>query len=163
MQIKETRVQPLNFSRNTFALKIPVREKYDKEKQMRALMPNLIHSLDSASLGLLIDKYFYEFHNETKNIYAIHDCFAVTCNNMEYIINTLKLVYIYLYSDKGYLKKLNEDLILHIKNHIGDAFSVEDLTIDLANSKPIKFPDINKVLRHTLDVKTIKHSAYIIL
>lgn len=163
MQIKETRVQPLNFSRNTFALKIPVREKYDKDKQMRALMPNLIHSLDSASLSLLINKYFYEYHNEVKNIYAIHDCFAVTCNNMEYIINTLKLVYIYLYSDKGYLKKLNEDLILHIKNHISDAFSMEDMTIDLPNSKPIKFPDINKVLRHTLDVKTIKHSAYIIL
>ena len=163
MKIKETRVQPLNFSKNTFALKIPVREKYDKDKQMRALMPNLIHSLDSASLGLLIDNYFNDYQNKTKNIYAIHDCFAVTCNNMEYIINTLKLVYISLYSDKGYLTKLDDDLKKHIKNHVADSFSEENLTINLANSKPIQYPDINKVLKHNLNVESIKDSAYIVL
>nr|YP_009574413.1 hypothetical protein [Arthrobotrys musiformis]QBM31531.1 hypothetical protein [Arthrobotrys musiformis]QBM31681.1 hypothetical protein [Arthrobotrys musiformis] len=105
MEIKEKRVTPMNYSKNTFSLKIPVRGKLDKEKQMRALMPNLIHSLDASSLVLLVDKYFNEHITEVKNIYAIHDCFAVTANNMEYIIYTLKLVYISLYKDKGYLKK----------------------------------------------------------
>ena len=129
---------------------------------MRALMPNIIHSLDSTSLVLLIDKYFNDYTSEFKNIYAIHDCFAVTANNMDYIIGTLKSIYISLYSNKGYLSKLNDDLIKHIKNHIGDAFSEKDLIIDLEGSKPFKFPDINKVIKHNYNIEWIKESSYII-
>lgn len=163
MKIKETRVKPLNYSKMTFALKIPIRNEYDKLKQARALMPNLIHSLDSSSLILLLNKYFYDYKQEWKNIYAIHDCFAVTANNMEYIINTLKTVYISLYADEGYLIKLNRGFIEHIKNHVGDSFSEENLEIYLdERKKPLKFPDINNVIRNNYNIELIKDSAYIL-
>jgi DNA-directed RNA polymerase len=45
-------------------------------------MPNLVHSLDSASLDLVIENYFKE--NENKKFDSIHDCFAVLCNNLSY-------------------------------------------------------------------------------
>ena len=130
-------------------------------------MPNLIHSLYATSLVLFIDKYFYEFNTDTKNIYAIHDCFAVTINHMEYIMNTLKMVYISLYSNEGYLSKLDNDLIKFIKNHLGDNFSIDKLIIELpsknSKSKPlkIKYPDKN-VLKHTYNIQLVKGSSYII-
>ena len=46
MKVKELTVKPLNFSKNSFSLRIPIRGEFDKEKQIRALMPNLIDSLD---------------------------------------------------------------------------------------------------------------------
>jgi DNA-directed RNA polymerase len=90
--------------------------KMDPKKNLRAFMPNLIHSLDAASLCLLIDKYFKTFDNTTKNIFAIHDCFSTTCKNMKFIIESLKLIYISIYSDKVYLKELDENMVKHIKN-----------------------------------------------
>lgn len=98
MQVKETWVKPLNFSNSIFQLRVLVGDSYDRNKQVRALMGSLIDSLDSTSLILLMNKYFYSFKLDTNNIYAIHDCFAVTPNHMDFIINTLKMVYIFLYS-----------------------------------------------------------------
>lgn len=54
-------------------------------------MPNLVLSLDAASLALLIDIYFRK--EATNNFYSIHDCFAVTCNIVNYMVQLLKLSY----------------------------------------------------------------------
>lgn len=163
MALKGIRVKPFNYSNETFSLKICIRDVYDDKKQKRALMPNLIHSLDSTCLILMMDKYFKEFDAEHKNIYAVHDCFGATCNNMLYIVNTLKLVYIRLYTDEGYLKKLDSGFIKHIKKHIGDDFCEKDRVILLGKSKPLKFPDVNKVIKETYNVEDLKESSYIIL
>lgn len=64
--------------------------KIDKRKQIAALMPNLIHSLDAASLVMLLDGYFNDKKFSVKNIFSILDCFGVTANNMSYVINSLK-------------------------------------------------------------------------
>ena len=102
---------------------------------MTALMPNLIHSLDASSLALLTDKFFNHssenYFSQIKNIYTIHDCFASTANNMKFIVCLLKLSYISIYTDKGYLKKFNKDIIDHIKLHIGEDFDEENLKITM--------------------------------
>lgn len=162
MQVKETKVQPLNFSKNSFRLKTTIKDKYDNNKQIRALMPNLIHSLDSTSLVLLINKYFTEYDSNFKNIYAIHDCFAVTCNNMDYIRDTLKIIYISLYSEKGYLLKLNDDMIKTIKNHLGDDFDKNTLHINIEGIKTKQFPDMNNVFKGTYNIQSITKSTYLI-
>jgi DNA-directed RNA polymerase len=137
---------------------------------MRALMPNLIHSLDAASLSLLIDKYFNAYNNETKNIFAIHDCFGTTCNNMKYVIDSLKLIYISIYADKKYLRELDDNMIHHIQNNIDESFdniNKRNITILASLTKTkikeiiLDYPDINKVLINDFDIKKYIHFKFI--
>ena len=52
-------------------------------------MPNLIHSLDASSIALLYERLS---ENNTYNLFTIHDCFAVTTDKVELLINLLKAV-----------------------------------------------------------------------
>lgn len=61
-------------------------------------MPNLIHSLDAASLTLVLENYFKVFDNN--NFYSVHDCFAVPCYNVNFLISIIKAAYCTLYSKK---------------------------------------------------------------
>ena len=68
-------------------------KKLDKMAIKRSVMPNLIHSMDASSLALLANLFFEDNH-DVKNFYSIHDCFAVTANNVSKLIDFIKLVYI---------------------------------------------------------------------
>lgn len=166
--LKDLRISPFNYSKYTLVLKQKNDDKLDKQKNIRALMPNLIHSLDAASLSLLIDNYFNVYKNDTKNIFAIHDCFATTCNNMKFIIENLKIIYISIYADKKYLKELDENIINHVRNSIDEAFdnkTNKKVTILKRNGKKKEFeyPDINAILTNEFDIKKyIEGSTYII-
>jgi DNA-directed RNA polymerase len=163
MKLKDVRLTPLSYSKNTFSIKIPIQDKYDNKKQIRAFMPNVIHSLDAVSLVLLVDSFFNLCNSSNKNIYAVHDCFAVTANNVIFVMNRLKWIYTHLYSDEKFLIKLNKDTIHNIKNHYGeDSFDEENLIIYVKNNKkPIKYPDVSKFLRGNLNkVKFRKPKKY---
>ena len=69
----------------------------NKAKQIRALMPNLIHSMDATTLALLVNLYFDKTSQSVNNFYSIHDCFAVTANNVEKLISIIKIVYINIF------------------------------------------------------------------
>lgn len=72
--------------------------KFDKKKQKRAFMPNLIHSLDAASMTLTFKTFQKSTHSDV-NIFTIHDCFATTANNVPYLLSSLIAVFISLYKD----------------------------------------------------------------
>jgi DNA-directed RNA polymerase len=87
------KLKPFIFKKNTFRVNIPNRNKINKAKQIRALMPNLVHSLDAASLAMLVDSYFSTTTKEGRNtnsFFAVHDCFAVTMNNVDELTKLLK-------------------------------------------------------------------------
>jgi len=128
-------------------------------------MPNLIHSLDAAALALLVE-YLFNTNGELKNFYAIHDCFAVTANNVDMLIKNLKLVYIKIYSEDDYLDRFNEGLINSIKYYYGeDSYNPDTNEINvILDNVEIKetFPNINYVLGKELPSDLIKDSSYII-
>jgi len=125
-------------------------------------MPNLVHSLDATSLAMLVDLYFNSI-NGIKNLYSVHDCFAVTANNVDNLMQYLKLVYINIYSDNKYLKELDKQIIEHIKHIFGkNCFNDETLIIDTKDLPKMKYPNINAVLDEDLDAKFILNSSYII-
>lgn len=162
----EVRLKPFSYSKSKFTIKVANKEKFNSQKQIRAFMPNLVHSLDAASLAMLVDLYFNKQLDSTKNIYAIHDCFAVTANNVENIMELLKLVYIQIYSEGNYLKQLDLEIKHQIKIHYGDdCFNEEDLSLKIPDLPKIKYPDINEVLGiklPNLDPKVLKGSSYLI-
>lgn len=61
LETKSTSITPFMYSKVKLNLKVTIKDKYDKNKQIRALMPNLIHSLDGSSLSLLYEKFLYTF------------------------------------------------------------------------------------------------------
>jgi DNA-directed RNA polymerase len=115
-------------------------------------MPNLIHSLDALSLMMLIDQYFNNDEFEVKNIYTIHDCFAMSMGHIEYIIDKLRKVYISIYSDDRYLEVLDKCILRNIKDHYG----IENVNLDKTtntltitqDNHTLKFiyPNVNVVL-----------------
>ena len=164
----EVRLKPFSYNKSKFIVKIPNREKYNSKKQIRAFMPNLVHSLDAVSLALLVDMYFNNSRGDIKNIYAIHDCFAVTANNVENLMELLKLVYIKIYSEGKYLKQLDDEIRHQIIVYYGkDAFTSDNLTVKVEGLPKMQYPDIKEVLGinlpgANLDPKVLKSSSYLI-
>lgn len=60
------------------------------------------------------------------NFFAIHDCFAVTANNIVNLIKIIKLVYIKIYSEDSYLKRFDVGIINSIKLHYGNDVFKDD-------------------------------------
>lgn len=126
-------------------------------------MPNLVHSLDAASLGLLIDSFYKE--NKSKNFYSIHDCFAVTCNNVNLIYQFLKLSYCQIYIKDSFLRSFDEKFKKSILDQVGIDFNKTNpytRTLNIENSEPevLIYPDINKVLDPSITKLDIKDASY---
>lgn len=160
----EVRLKPFSYLKTSFVLKITDKNKLDTSKQVRAFMPNLVHSLDAASLALLVDLYFSD-SKDRKNMYTVHDCFAVTTNNVCNMMDLLKLVYITLYSEDTYLLKLDRQIRNHIINSYGpNSFCEDNFTLNIDAVKGEKFPDVEEVLGKKLNFNFsgLKHSKYLI-
>lgn len=166
LEEEQVRIKPFYYDKSTYVLNIIHREnKYNVNKQIIAFMPNLVHSLDAASLALFLDKFF---KNGLKNVYTVHDCFGVTVNNVSYLLEFLKITYIKIYSNETYLEKLDKGMRYHIKKKFGDTCFNDKTRIIKAkiNNKDIEieFPDINVVLgdKPKLDFIKLNKSAYIL-
>lgn len=86
-------------------------------------------------------------------------------NHVEYIIETLREVYIALYSDNSYIKRLNDDIISHIKNHYGDDSydpKTNQFKILIGDKECVyQFPNVKIVLGETLEKPKILTSKSI--
>lgn len=105
---KYTSIRPYLYSNTKVNITVLNPDKFNKNKQVRALMPNLIHSLDSTSLSLLYDK-FYNVYNHVQ-FYSIHDCFATTMDKVDTLKTLLASVYMDLYSKDSYLDKFDQSI-----------------------------------------------------
>ena len=163
LKTKSVQIQPFTYSKTKFNLTTNLTE-YDEKKQIRAFMPNLIHSLDATTLAMLVTDYFKSDFN-VKNIYTVHDCFGVSINHIEYIIDLLKVCYVKLYSDEKYLLTLHNEVLRDIMLNFGkDCFDDKTLTIK-TDFITLKFPDINKVFNLDIpyDFESLKKSVYPII
>jgi len=160
------KLKPFSYSKKTFNINVMNFNKINKIKQTRALMPNLIHSLDAASLTLLCDSFFKDLSLNNQNIFTVHDCFAVTANNVEVLYEYLKGVYISLYSNSDYLKSFDAGIISNIKLVYGkEAFDDETREINVIvkdKNIKLKYPDINVVLMGKIAAIDIQNSYYLL-
>ena len=142
---KMLKIRPFGFINTKYTFKTIIKDKFDVRKQSNALMPNLIHSLDASSIALL---YKELSENNSYDLYTIHDCFAVTADKVELLINLLKAVYLKIYSENLYLITLDKHIKHTIINTFGrDVFTEDNKYIILLDHKEkILYPDINKVI-----------------
>lgn len=118
LQTKTTTISPFTFSRSKINVTKGIPKKYNKKKQVRSFMPNLVHSLDSSSLMLLFDQ-FYKIYKKDNNIqfYSIHDCFATTADKVNNLKFILASVYTDLYINNNYLIYFDENLYKTLKDN----------------------------------------------
>lgn len=131
----------------TFNILIPTNI-ISKISQKNSFMPNLIHSMDAATITQLISKLDHELF---KNIYTIHDCFATTACNIPQLNILVRESFISLYAEKSFVKSLHKFFLEYIMGncvvkHISIADGIEtnnilnkDTTIDLNDILEDKF------------------------
>jgi len=151
MQKRSIQVKPFTHLSNTLVLSITDKLKTNTDKQKSAFMPNLVYSLDAATLLLLYNSFYNTIssdHTYPVNLYSVHDCYGVTANNINLLIQMLRSVYIEIYSDVGYIEKFYEDVINNIIISYGEnrcTFSSETSTITIDGKKNIILPDLSKL------------------
>lgn len=142
--------------------KIVLREWTDilnKQKQVQAIIPNIIHSLDANHLTNLIN---WANDNKFGPIITIHDCFGTHPNKMNYLIHKVKTEFILLYTQENFLDTFHNRIIQSIKDNqlqiIQDPKTLNNYVI--LNDQLLKIPNLPKL--GELDLKKIIDSKYMI-
>ena len=158
---KTLKMRPFAFIKSKYNFRTILKDEFDGVKQLNATMPNLIHSLDASSIALLYKVFSAQ---GSGSIFTIHDCFAVTANDVKLLIDLLKGVYIKIYSEQVYLSILHE----HIKSTILNTFGKDIFSCDLKfiyvgpKKEKTLYPSIDKVLDLNTNIDSLKQSQYII-
>jgi len=103
---------------NPITISIPT-DKADKVSTLNGVTPNLIHSLDSANIHILIQSIL-NYKNNTGNkinLYTINDCFASTPNTMHEIEHLVRKSFADIYfGNKTYIYVMHENFVNQIKS-----------------------------------------------
>lgn len=103
----------INRKRRDIVLKRPILPfKVDNRKSKNSIIPNIIHSLDSAHLNKIVT----ELNNLNVDVLTIHDCFIINPNNWLILHKTVIDMYIKLYSDESFINKFHQTCLDTIKS-----------------------------------------------
>jgi DNA-directed RNA polymerase len=143
-------IKPFKNRNTEISLTFTDKIKIDNKKQKTALMPNLIHSLDSTVLFLLYNSFYTHTETNTRtNFYSVHDCYGVSAKYVENLITLLKTIYIDLYAETGYIKDFDQDIIKLIINTYGvhnTTYDPDARIIKINNNKSVRLPNISNLL-----------------
>lgn len=141
MKTKTTSITPFLHSKSKLNFNITLKDSYDKNKQVRALMPNLIHSLDATSLSLLYNTFSKRYKNA--QFFSVHDCFGTTSEKVFILKTMLASVYTDLYSEDHYLYKFDRDIFTTL-------ISNTDYKVDIAK-RSILLPSGTTYIIHDIE------------
>ena len=163
LQTKETSVSPFTYSKTKLKLNVTLQQ-YDTNKQIRALMPNLIHSLDATSLSLLYNRFIENVSTSNEYItqtgpcqfYSVHDCFGTRCDKVFLLKTLLVSVYIQLYSDEPYLHTFDKFILDYIENNLPSNGNLDRYTrkVTLESGQVKTISDVTWVLNNQPIEKT---------
>lgn len=149
LKTKSTSIEPFMYSKIKINIKIIIKDEYDRKKQIRALMPNLIHSLDGTSLCLLYQKFFNLHLEANPQFFSIHDCFGTTVDKVDSLKVLLASVYTELYSDNHYLDRFDKSILNLIEENVEACdFNRSNRTVKIKN-KNYRIHDIEWVKDNT--------------
>lgn len=128
----------------------------DTRKQVQALIPNIIHSLDACHLINVIN-------NINGYIIPVHDCFGTHPNDMSYLGEIIRVEFIKLYTNPSFLQSLHDKILVDIKSY-GFEIKQDDSTkyVELNKRKIVKVIIPNLPPTGDLDLNLIIKSKYMI-
>ena len=103
--------------------------KQDIKREVQAIIPNIIHSLDATHLMKVIDRW-----DKDKYILPIHDCFGTHPNDMIKLAEIVRLEFVSLYSQYDFLQNLDAKFRRELKEYkveIVDIKGVEHVKIKI--------------------------------
>lgn len=142
LETKSTSIRPFLHSKAKINIQIVNKDKYDKAKQIRALMPNLIHSLDASLLSLLYNK-FSEFYKNPQFL-AIHDCFGTTLDKVDTLKTMLASVYMDIYSNDPSLDKFDKNILFYIEQ-AGKIIDKEKRLVEITINNEVKLYELHNI------------------
>lgn len=86
----------------------------NKDKQVKAFIPNYIHSFDGSHIILLVKRLVKVYDMD---IITIHDCFGVGANHAELLAEIVKECFIAMYVDRKCIEKFHNHILTTIKLH----------------------------------------------
>jgi len=95
-------------------------DKINNRKQIQAIIPNIIHSLDASHLIKIINTIKsgqMDTRNKLKYIIPVHDCFGTHPNQLGLLEELVKQEYIWIYSNVKILVKFHQKIIKNIKDN----------------------------------------------
>lgn len=139
-----------------------ITDRMDTAKQVQAIIPNVIHSLDASHLINIINT---AIKNKFGPILTIHDCFGTHPNKMGYLSDLVKKEFVLLYSEANFLDKFHNNVIEWIKKNNFEVLEEKKgktikYTIFDSNENKYYVPEKPKMGK--LKYKNILKSKYII-
>nr|AYE93220.1 RNA polymerase [Termitomyces sp.]AYE93272.1 RNA polymerase [Termitomyces sp.] len=101
--------------RNSVSLPIP--GKINHKANKLSFLPNLIHSMDSSNIQLLVRNLTIINKDNNINLFTIHDCFATTPNTMKILNLEVRRAFSMMYFDEIYLKKWHSEFLREISKY----------------------------------------------
>ncbi len=111
---KSQKITVNNWNKVTSIRYVKYVDEINKVKQVNAIIPNIIHSLDASHL-----MYIIEDANRIglKNVLSIHDCFGTHPNDLFKLNDLVRENFILLYSSSSFLKTFHNRLLQTIKDN----------------------------------------------
>lgn len=146
------------------------KDEINKRKQIQAIIPNIIHSLDASHLIKIIsyvirrqDNPLYNM-NYLKYIIPVHDCFGTHPNQLGILEEIVKREYIWIYSNEKFLVKFHNKIIKSIKDNNLEIINKDNkiFVVFYNNYKKelLLIPEIPK--EGKFDIKDVIYSKYLI-
>ena len=133
-------------------------DKLDKSKQIQAVIPNIIHSLDASHLINILNT---GLNSTLSHIITVHDCFGTHPNEVGDLKKLVILEFIKLYTDTDFLNLFHERLLQSFTDNQVEVHTDENGKKYLKpNRIKIYLPEIPP--KGELDLLKIKESQYII-
>lgn len=119
----------------------------DKRKQVNAIIPNIIHSLDASHL---ISVLCSSIDSNFNPVITVHDCFGTLPNRLEKLSFTVRKEFILQYVQEDFLKVFDN----RIRQYITDNNYLIDGD-EVINKHKYKIPPLPKL--GSLDLKQIEN------
>ena len=131
-------------------------EVLDKRKQVNAIIPNIIHSLDASHLMNIINTAISINMN---NVLPIHDCFGTHPNNLDKLTSIVKKEFILLYTNSNFLELYHQRFIQALIDNNFIVLKDDDGKLYVKPlRKKIYLPELPKM--GTLELEKINNSIY---